>query len=92
MNSDINAMSVEESVIKLKREHKQTWRDKPDWFWLLGLLEEVWELALALVGLHRHSPEVELRQISAIAMNWLEKRETHLSTRCSGTEKHGPLN
>ncbi len=67
-------MSIEKSVIQLKREHRYTWRDKPDWFWWLGLLEEMWELALALIGLHRHSPDSELRQIAAIAMNWLEKR------------------
>lgn len=67
-------MNAEESVLKLKREHQQTWRDKSDWFWLLGLLEEFVELALSLAGLHRHAPEVELRQIAAIAINWLEKR------------------
>jgi hypothetical protein len=67
-------MNAEESVIQFKRQHQQTWRDKPDWFWLVGLLREVWELALSLAGLHHHPPEVELRQISAITMNWLEKR------------------
>lgn len=69
-------MSIEEEVIKLKREHCRTWRDKSDWFWLLGLLEEVYELSLSLIGLHRHLPETELRQIATIAMNWLEKRAT----------------
>lgn len=69
-----NLEIVEQEVISLKRRHKQTWQDKPDWFWLLGLLEEVWELCLSLVKLRRHSPEVELTQIAAIAMNWLEKR------------------
>lgn len=69
-------MKAEEEVVKLKLKHQRTWRDKPDWFWLLGLLEEVCELSLSLIGLHRHSPEIELRQIAAIAMNWLEKRAT----------------
>jgi hypothetical protein len=67
-------MNAENTVIQFKRKHQQTWRDKPDWSWFAGLIGEVWELALSLIGLHKHPPEVELRQISAIAMNWLEKR------------------
>jgi len=66
---------VEQKVIGLKRVHSQTWRDCGQLKWTVGLLEEVWELLLALVGLHRHSPDWELRQIAAIAMNWLEMRE-----------------
>ena len=67
-------MNAEESIIKFKREHERTWRGKPDWYWFVGLIKEVWELGLSLIGLHHHPPEVELRQISAITMNWLEKR------------------
>ena len=63
-----------EWINMLKQEHKQTWRDRPDWYWCLGLLEEVGELILSLIGLHRHSPEYELRQISTIAANWIDKR------------------
>ena len=65
---------VEEKVIDLKRHHSKTWRDKPDWFWLLGLTEEVGELSLALIGLRRGPVEWELIQISAICMNWIEMR------------------
>lgn len=57
-----------------KHSQAKTWQDKPDWFWLVSLLEEVGELALALIGLHRHTPEVELTQIAGICINWIEKR------------------
>ncbi len=33
------------------------------------------ELASALRGKHEHTPEAELRQIAAIAINWLRKIE-----------------
>ena len=64
-------------VMQLKEEHcqKSTWRDKPDSYWLARLMEEVGELASSLVGHHQHDPNWELAQISAICMNWLEKRE-----------------
>lgn len=67
-------MNAEKEVLKLKRKHRLTWRDRSDWFWFFGLLEEVAELGLALAGLHKGPVDWELKQISAIAMNWLEKR------------------
>lgn len=63
------------SVLELKYKHRKTWRNKPEWYWALMLLEEVGELLLSLLGLHRHPPELELKQIATIAMNWLEMRE-----------------
>jgi len=68
-------MNSYEIVIEFKEKHSRTWRDKPDWFWFICLIEEVIELGLALLGLHRHSPEYEMAQISSICMNWMEKRE-----------------
>ncbi len=67
-------MDIETSVIELKRRHAKTWREKSDLFWFFGLCEEVFELAGAMLGLHRGPVEWELTQISTIAMNWLEKR------------------
>ena len=66
---------VERLVLELKHGHRHTWRRKSGLYWLLKLLEEVVELSLALVGLHKHTPEHELAQIATIAMNWLELRE-----------------
>jgi len=66
---------VEREILHLKAQHRETWRDRSEWFWMRGLLEEVWELALALMGLHKDSPDWELTQISAIAANWLEMRQ-----------------
>lgn len=64
------------AVLALKAEHIQTWRNKSDTYWLAGLAEEVLELTSALEGRHEHAPEVELMQIAAIALNWLELRTT----------------
>lgn len=59
-------------VLNLKDKHRHTWRDKPAWYWYLGLFEEVVELALALMGIHKDKPEWELMQIAAICLNWLD--------------------
>jgi hypothetical protein len=61
-------------TIELKERHKTTWRDKPEWYWFISLLEEFIELGLSLIGLHKHKPELELSQIAAICLNWLEMR------------------
>ena len=68
-------MNIELEVIELKRKHSSTWQNKSDWFWALALLEEVLELLLALVSLHRGPVEWELTQISSMAMNWMEMRK-----------------
>ena len=70
----LTVSEVEWRVLRLKDSHKSTWANKPTWYWFVGLLEEMFELLLALMGLHKDSPEHELRQIATIAMNWLEKR------------------
>ena len=61
-------------VLDLKKKHVKTWREEPDNYWVVRLFEEVGELASALVNRHEHTPELELAQISAICLNWLEKR------------------
>lgn len=65
---------AEDLTIGLRRQHRQTWRHRPEWRWYLGLWEEVIELGLALLKLHSDSPDWELRQIGAIAINWQEMR------------------
>ena len=65
---------VLERVLYLTAEHVRTWRDRGNWYWFLGLLEEVVELALSLVGLHGDPPEHELRQVASICLNWLDLR------------------
>ena len=69
---------VLEQVAQLKQKHKCTWRDKPQWYWMLGLLEEVVELGLTLIGLHEGPVEWELLQIAAICLNWIEYRQKQL--------------
>ena len=68
-------MSALEMVIEQRDKHAETWRDKPDWFWFVSLMEEIIELGLALVGQHNHSPEHEMAQISSICINWIDKRK-----------------
>ena len=68
-------MTVVDEALKLKERHRNTWRNRSNLFWLIGLLEEVGELTLSLIGLHKHPPDLELKQIATIALNWLEKRE-----------------
>ena len=66
---------MNKQVLELQQKHRLTWRDKPEWYWLCGLLEEVLELAGALCGLHAGPVEWELQQIAAICLNWLEYRK-----------------
>jgi len=61
-------------VLELTQGHSKTWRDEPQARWLAGLMAEVGELADALHGKHEHSPDWELEQIAAIALNWLDMR------------------
>jgi len=65
---------ITNEVLALKARHAQTWADKPQWFWMVMLMEEIVELLGALLGLHKGPVEWELKQIAAIAMNWLEHR------------------
>jgi hypothetical protein len=68
-------MSIIDGILKLKEKHRETWHDKSDAFWLAQFLEEIAELILSIHGKHNHSPDVELRQIASICLNWLEMRE-----------------
>ena len=68
-------ISTVDFVLGLKESHRKTWRKEPQRKWVFGLLEEVWELLLSLIGLHEGPPDWELAQIAAICMNWMEMRE-----------------
>lgn len=63
-----------EAILNLAIYHRETWRNKHQWFWFLSLLEEVLELGLSLLGLHKDRPEHELKQIAAICINWWDYR------------------
>jgi len=66
---------VLEQIAQLKTKYRHAWGDRPRWYWMLGLLEEVAELALSLMGLHAGPVEWELLQIATICANWIECRE-----------------
>jgi len=67
-------MDIVKETINLKEQHKETWRDKPESYWLARLMQEVGELGSSLVGDHDDPAEWELMQIAAICLNWLEMR------------------
>lgn len=67
-------MTIVEKVVLLKEKHGTTWRDKSEWYWAMGLLEEILELIGSLLRIHSGPTDWELMQISAICMNWLELR------------------
>ena len=68
-------------IWNVAESHLDTWDGKPQLYWFCGLLREVSELGLALLGKHRHPgphPDTvgdELAQIGSISMNWLREKE-----------------
>jgi hypothetical protein len=68
-------MTILDEVLELTKKHVETWRDKPEDYWLARLMQEVGELASSLVGDHDDPPEWELKQIAAICLNWLDMRD-----------------
>lgn len=67
-------------VIALKQQYAEKWRDKPESYWLMRLIQEIGELASALANDHEHTPDHELEQIASITLNWLEMR-AQINTR-----------
>jgi hypothetical protein len=56
---------------KLADKYANKWQDESESYWFARLVEEVGELGASLANDHEHTPDVELRQIATIAMNWL---------------------
>jgi PHP family Zn ribbon phosphoesterase len=71
-------------VTKLALKHKLTWRKRSNFYWLMRMLQEIVELAMALAGRHHDPPERELQQIASIAVNWLDKLEVEAATNGNG--------
>ena len=69
------AKKINDAIANYTELHKGYWRDKPQWYWMGKLLGEVLELFFSLLGLHKHTPEFELRQIASICANWLDYRD-----------------
>jgi hypothetical protein len=61
-------------VFDLMSAHSTTWRNRDENYWFLRLAEEVGELGASLANDHDDPPELELRQIAAICLNWLDMR------------------
>lgn len=67
-------MTTTEETIALKEKYKAYWRTRSQWYWAWRMFQEFCELILALAGFHKDTPDRELKQITAIGLNWLEYR------------------
>jgi hypothetical protein len=65
---------IDNVVLATRHEHRNSWRDQDDEYWLARLYEEIDELTASVSGAHDDSVEHELVQIASICMNWLDKR------------------
>lgn len=72
---EVNIDDVINAVCCLVAKYGDKWREKPDSYWLARLMQEVGELASALVDDHPHTPDWELTQIASICINWLDMRQ-----------------
>jgi len=62
------------TLLDYKRRFRDHWRDEPDVYWFLRLMQEVGELADTFTEETQDPRDHELRQIASICMNWLDKR------------------
>lgn len=62
-------------ALNLKREHADTWRNRPEGYWFGSLVAEVGTLGLILAGGTGITAEEQLARIASIAMNWMEMRQ-----------------
>lgn len=74
MTNEMVLTNVEKEVIRLRREHLNTWRGEEEDRWRKGIAEAYLDLYLALEGSPHHVVEKELAQIASICINWIEKR------------------
>ena len=71
-----------DGIIKLVKEHSQTWRDRPETYWFARFVEEVGNLGCSIFGEHwseRAADEV-LARIASICINWLDMRQNRRET------------
>lgn len=68
MTADISG-GIEETA----KRYTKYWHDKSMLYWYWRLFQEVFELGLALLGLHNDTVEHEVIQIASIATNMLKQ-------------------
>lgn len=74
VDDEIN--DVDDEIKEYRLLYRIHWRDRSDWYWFYRLVQEVCELFGALLSVHGHSPEMEIKQIAGICVNWYEKRKS----------------
>lgn len=73
--SNCPRQNIDEWIKEHRLRHRNHWREKSDWYWFWRILQEIVELFLSLLKLHKDTPDWEILQIATIGINWLEKRE-----------------
>lgn len=78
-----------EEVLELKAIHAETWRDRPESYWLAGLRRVSNNLSTSVVyhGWKTTTVDVHLCEIASIALNWLEYRSEEKSSEASKLRK-----
>jgi len=86
-----NAMRVMREIQEERQRQDEKWGEQnhDDTWWLAILMEEVGELAQAMLhssfgGPHAGTERIELTQVAAVAVQWLEamgRRETAVSEK-----------
>lgn len=79
---DLKHMDFMDTVVQLANYHDKlwTWKDKNNFQWVMGILEECVELCLSLLRLHKHPPEYEVAQIVSCIINFvrhLRRKQAH---------------
>jgi NTP pyrophosphatase (non-canonical NTP hydrolase) len=65
-------VTTRELMNRIYLEKAESWHDKSDLYRLVGLVEEVGELAESLLKNDYENAKHELAQIGSIAMNWAD--------------------
>lgn len=67
--------TIDDRLRGYRKYYQEYWRDRSQWYWLGRLWQEVWELTLSMLGVHKDPVDLELAQINGICANWLEMRD-----------------
>lgn len=80
---------VPNDVDVLTERYDGHWQDRSDWYWFVRLIQEVFELAASLAGIHRDDPNREIAQVGSICKNWLRQRRRSQKEKPQGREYPG---
>lgn len=64
-------------IARTADRYEGKWRERSEAYWLSRMVQGTGRLASALTDEHDETPDHELLQIAAVAINWLEMRWAH---------------